>query len=79
MPLIAGIAFEFIRLSGKYYEVPFVRAITWPGMQFQRLTTREPDLEMCAVAIESVRLVMDDPTVIRLQEQPGRPDMSFVQ
>jgi uncharacterized protein YqhQ len=79
MPLIAGIAFEFIRLSGKYYEIPFVRAITWPGMQFQRLTTREPDLEMCAVAIASLKLVLDDPTVIRLQQQPGRPDMSFVQ
>ena len=79
MPLIAGIAFEFIRLSGKYYEVPFVRVITWPGMQFQRLTTREPDLAMCAVAIESLKLVLDDPTVIKLQHQPGRPEMSFVQ
>ena len=67
MPLIAGIAFEFIRLSGKYQDVPFVRAITWPGMQFQRLTTREPDLEMCAIAIASLKLVLDDPTVVRLQ------------
>ena len=79
MPLIAGIAFEFIRLSGKYYGVPFVRAITWPGMQFQRLTTREPDLEMCAVAILSLQRVLDDPTVIRLQRQGGPSDVSFVQ
>ena len=54
MPLIAGIAFECIRLSGKYFDRPFVKVIAWPGMQFQRLTTREPDLEMCAVAIASL-------------------------
>ena len=41
MPLIAGIAFEFIRLSGRYFDKPFVRALAWPGMQFQRLTTRD--------------------------------------
>lgn len=79
MPLIAGIAFEFIRLSGKYQHVPFVRAITWPGMQFQRLTTREPDLEMCAVAIASLEKVLDDPAVVRMREQGGPVVMSFVQ
>jgi hypothetical protein len=40
LPLIAGVAFEFIRLSGKYYGRAWVRALVWPGMQFQRLTTR---------------------------------------
>jgi uncharacterized protein YqhQ len=79
MPLIAGVAFEFIRLSGKYYEQPLVRAITWPGMQFQRLTTREPDLEMCAVAIRSLERVLDDPVVQKIRAQGGRPDVSFVQ
>ena len=49
MPLIVGIAFEFIRISGKYADRPLVKLLIWPGLQFQRLTTREPDLEMCAV------------------------------
>jgi uncharacterized protein YqhQ len=79
MPLIAGIAFEFIRLSGKHYDKPFVRALTWPGMQFQRLTTREPDLEMCAIAIASLQRVLDDPTVVRMQSAGGPRDVSFVQ
>ena len=79
MPLIAGIAFEFIRLSGMHFDKPFVRALVWPGMQFQRLTTREPDLEMCAVAIASIQLVKDDPTVIRLQQGLGKAEVSFVQ
>ena len=38
----------------------------WPGMQFQRLTTREPDLAMCAVAIAALERVRDDETVVKL-------------
>ncbi len=79
MPVIAGVAFEFIRLSGKYFDVPFVRALTWPGMQFQRLTTREPDLEMCAVAIASLQKVMDDPALAAARAAGGTQEVSFVQ
>ena len=79
MPLIAGVAFEFIRLSGKYFDRPWVKAVTWPGMQFQLLTTREPDLEMCAVAIASLERVMDDPTVVKMRAEGGMKEMSFIQ
>ncbi len=79
MPLIAGVAFEFIRLSGKYFDVPFVKALTWPGMQFQRLTTREPDLEMCAVAIASLEKVLGDPALEAARLAGGMKEMSFVQ
>uniref|UniRef100_A0A832I3H4 DUF1385 domain-containing protein n=1 Tax=Eiseniibacteriota bacterium TaxID=2212470 RepID=A0A832I3H4_UNCEI len=67
MPLIAGVAFEFIRLSGKHYEKPLVRLLTWPGIQFQRLTTREPDLEMCAVAIAALERVRGDEALVALE------------
>jgi uncharacterized protein YqhQ len=77
MPLIAGVAFEFIRISGKYADRPLVKVLIWPGLQFQRLTTREPDLEMCAVAIAALDKVRGDET---LQAPPGaRPDVQFVQ
>ena len=79
MPLIAGVAFEFIRLSGKHFDKPFVRALTWPGMQFQRLTTREPDLEMCAVAIASLMKVLDDPAIDAARRAGGMKEVSFVQ
>ena len=80
MPVIAGVAFEFIRLSGKYFDRPWVKAATWPGMQFQLLTTREPDLEMCAVAIRSLERVLDDPTVVKLRAEGGSmKEVSFVQ
>ncbi|MEQ1833881.1 MAG: DUF1385 domain-containing protein [Candidatus Eisenbacteria bacterium] len=79
MPLIAGVAFEFIRLSGKYFENPVVRALAWPGMQFQRLTTREPDLEMCAVAIASLEKVLGDPALEAARKAGGVKEVSFVQ
>ena len=79
MPVIAGIAFEFIRLGGKHFGNPIVRAVMWPGMQFQLLTTREPDLDMCATAIASLNLVKDDPTVLAMQKAGGMTEVSFIQ
>jgi uncharacterized protein YqhQ len=81
MPLIAGVAFEFIRLSGKHFDRPWVRALVWPGMQFQRLTTREPDLSMCAVAIAALERVRSDEAVVAIERagEHARADVQFVQ
>src|SRR5438093_1230186 len=81
MPLIAGVAFEFIRLTGKYQHIGWVRALSWPSMQFQLLTTREPDLAMCETAIAALELVRNDETVKALEAAggEGRPEISFVQ
>ncbi len=80
MPVIAGIAFEFIRWSGKYYDHGFVKAMVWPGLQFQRLTTREPDLSMCEIAIASLEAVRTDEQVVKLEQQPAaKPEMAFIQ
>jgi len=81
MPLIAGVAFEFIRLSGRYADRPVVRWLVWPGLQFQRLTTREPDLTMCEVAIAALERVRGDEAVVALEAQaPGaRAEVAFVQ
>jgi uncharacterized protein YqhQ len=81
MPLIAGVAFEFIRISGKYADRPLVRALIWPGMQFQRLTTREPDLTQCEVAIAALERVRGDATIVALESatQPVRAEVAFIQ
>jgi uncharacterized protein YqhQ len=81
MPLVVGVAFEFIRLSGKYADRPLVRALIWPGMQFQRLTTREPDLTMCQVAIAALERVRNDDVVLRLEAagDRARAEVAFIQ
>lgn len=57
LPVIAGVSYEVLRYCGKHMDKAWVRAIAWPGMQLQRLTTGEPDLEMLEVAIYSLQKV----------------------
>ncbi len=59
VPLIAGISFELIKLSGKQRRRRWVRAIMWPGIQLQYLTTREPDRSQLAVAIAALNAVLE--------------------
>lgn len=58
MPVVAGISYEIIRLAGKSNNI-FVRILSIPGMLIQRLTTKEPDVEMVQVAMASVEAVFD--------------------
>lgn len=57
LPVIAGVSYEVLRYCGKHMDKVWVRAIAWPGMQLQRLTTGEPDSEMLEVAIYSLQKV----------------------
>jgi uncharacterized protein YqhQ len=58
VPLIAGISFELIKLSGRQRHRRWVRALMWPGIQLQYLTTREPDRSQLAVAIAALNAVL---------------------
>ncbi len=58
VPVIAGVSYEFIRLAGRN-DSWIVRVLSVPGLWVQRLTTREPDLDMLEVAIASVEGVLD--------------------
>jgi uncharacterized protein YqhQ len=58
VPLIAGLSFEVIKWAGRNRRRPWVQAIMYPGLQLQRLTTREPDLHQLAVAIAAMQAVL---------------------
>lgn len=58
IPVIAGLSYEVIRYAGSH-ENKFAYALSKPGFWVQRLTTREPEIEMCEVAIKSVEAVID--------------------
>ena len=59
IPLVAGLAFEIIKLFGRNRRKRWARVLMWPGMQLQRLTTREPDLAQLAVAIAALGAVLE--------------------
>jgi uncharacterized protein YqhQ len=58
LPLIAGLAYEVIRLAARYERFRAVRAVLAPGLWLQRLTTREPTLEQVAVSIRALERVL---------------------
>jgi len=53
IPLLAGVAVEYIRWTANNLSSPLVKAIIRPNLALQGLTTREPDLAMLEVAIRS--------------------------
>ncbi len=73
VPIVAGLAFELIKLIGKHRTKLWARAVMWPGLQLQRLTTREPDAEQLAVAIASLEAVLEkeDPRAAKDDDEIG--------
>jgi uncharacterized protein YqhQ len=58
IPIVAGLAFEFIMWSARHQDSGLVRALVWPGLQMQKLTTREPSDDMVEVAMASLGKVL---------------------
>ncbi len=59
LPLVMAIAYELIRLAGKHDNL-FTRIVSWPGLQIQRITTKEPDDSMIEAAIASIKAVLPE-------------------
>jgi uncharacterized protein YqhQ len=60
LPLIAGLAYELIKLASHHMERRSVQVLMAPGLALQRLTTRQPSLEQLEVAIVALRAAMTD-------------------
>ena len=58
LPLIAGLAYEVIRLAARYERFLAVRVVLAPGLWLQRLTTREPTLDQVEVSIRALERVL---------------------
>ncbi len=69
VPIIAGISFEIIKFAGRNRNRGWVKAIMWPGLKLQLLTTQEPSLDQLEVAIASLDAVL-------ALEAPGSMDAS---
>ena len=53
LPIVVGIAYELIRLAGRYDNI-VTRIISAPGLWMQRITTREPDDSMIEIAVAAL-------------------------
>ncbi len=59
LPLVMGIAYEFIRLAGKYDNI-ITKIISAPGLAIQKITTREPDEKEIECAITALKAVIPE-------------------
>ena len=55
LPIISGISYEIIRWMGKSTGV-LSKILSYPGLQLQNLTTKEPDLSQLEVAIKALKV-----------------------
>ena len=59
LPVVTGIAYELIRLAGKYTN-PVTKVFSAPGLWIQRITTREPDKKEIECAIAALKAVIPE-------------------
>ena len=60
-PLIMAFGYEFIRFAGKHLKNPIVRAISFPGLAMQRITTKEPSDDIIEVGIQALTAALGRP------------------
>jgi len=58
IPLLVALSYEWLRFSAAHFHHGLVRALVWPGLLLQSLTTREPDTEQVEVAIAAMNEVI---------------------
>jgi uncharacterized protein YqhQ len=58
LPVVAGVAYEYIKFTNRHRQNPIVRAVAAPNLALQSLTTREPDEDMLEVAIAALGQVL---------------------
>jgi uncharacterized protein YqhQ len=74
IPVIAAIGYELLRLGARYRSNPIVKAIMWPGILVQMITTKEPSDDQIEVAIVSMEqaLTADGEPIPPQSELPER-------
>ncbi len=58
LPVVAGLAYETLRLGAEKGDWAWVRALMAPGLWLQRITTQQPDPDQLEVAIRAFEAVV---------------------
>jgi uncharacterized protein YqhQ len=78
IPVVAAIAYEFMRFTAAHTDNIFVRGLITPGLMLQRLTTREPDESMIECAIAALKPVLTADGIVIETAPDGQPAMAGV-
>jgi len=58
LPLIAGISYEYLKISARFAHQKWTCALVAPGLWLQRITTKEPTLDQLEVALNSLKIAL---------------------
>jgi uncharacterized protein YqhQ len=72
IPVLAGVAYEYIRWTARHLDNPIVKVLVRPNLALQRLTTREPDAGMAEVSITAFNAMLEMEQAL-IQEEGGQP------
>lgn len=68
IPVLAGLAYEYIHFMSKHLDSPIVRFLIKPNLILQNMTTREPSQDMLEVSIKAFNLM----TSLENESEPNR-------
>lgn len=73
IPVIAGIAYEFIKFSAAHQDHWLMRLLIAPGLWLQSFTTRQPDASMLEVAIAALQRLLVEEHLVAADETGAEP------
>lgn len=68
LPFVAGISYEFLKLTYAGRNNFFIKLLSLPGYGIQKITTREPEESMIKCAIEAIKAVIQDDSAVNKDE-----------
>jgi uncharacterized protein YqhQ len=77
IPVIAGISYELLKLSGAHQDTVFGRFMAAPGLWLQRLTTRYPESDQIEVAVASLLSSLDEDQVTEVLGRGPVPEAAL--
>ena len=60
IPLVAGVSYEFLKLSAKHSNNIFLRLLSLPGLWLQNITTKEPNDNQLEVSLNALEAAFGD-------------------
>ncbi len=77
IPVIAGISYEILKLSGRHQNTVWGRFLAAPGLWLQRLTTRVPQEDQIEVAVASLLSSLEADQVEEVLRRGPVPEVSL--
>jgi uncharacterized protein YqhQ len=70
IPILAGVAYEYIRFTARHIDHPIIRVLVKPNLALQKMTTREPDAGMAEIAITAFNAMLSEEQRLAAVENP---------